>query len=190
MNISMLPCIVEKTVFLLNCQFNPILFIRKTMKNKLTFTIFLFFITTVLNTLMAKEIAVILIEVEIYKLEKSTKLDNLNSQLENAVLEESPKLITEVGKDATIEIGSKTIDGKNLDMIKLYIKSNIKDDNYDLDFQLISKGEQNVSRIEDIRFNNTLTVSASINQSVKIAKIKTTKYKNKKLALAVLQEIK
>ena len=140
----------------------------------------LFFISTVFNTLQAKETEVILIEAEIYTLEQSKEMGNLNSQLKEAVLEHSPKMLAEIGKDATIEIGDQTHDGKDLDMIKLYIQSDEKKDSYNLDFQLISKDEQSVSRIDNTSFNSTLTFSASINGSVKIAKIKTKKYKNKK----------
>jgi len=159
------------------------------MKRNYIIFLTLFIVSSILNLSIAKEAEVILIEAEIYNLKESQKLHDLNAQLEEAVLEESPRLLMEVGKDATIEIGIQDSEGKDIDMIRLYINSNDKEDSYDLDFQLISKGEKSISRIEDTSLNSTLAVSASINDSVKVAKIRTTKFKNKKLGMAALKDL-
>ncbi len=154
------------------------------MKNKLIFTTILltaFFFT---NSSIAKETAVISIEAEIYKLESSKKLKQINTQLEQATLESSPQLITEEGKDATIEIGIENDDGKVIDMLRIYFASNATEDNYDLEFQLISEGDERLSRIEDVQLNSTITLSSAINGVAKIVKIKATKFKNHDLAVA------
>jgi hypothetical protein len=152
-----------------------------------------FFATTIiLFTLMllltsyaqAKESEVILIEAEIYQREKPEKMAEVDDILSGAILVESPTLLINVGTDATIEIGSQNKQGKDENMLRLYLKSDIQGKNYDVSFQLNSKGDERISRVESIKLGGTLILSSSLNNIFKIAKIKTRKFASFELAMA------
>ncbi|KGJ93498.1 hypothetical protein [Thalassotalea sp. ND16A] len=132
-------------------------------------------------TVDAKDVAVVFIEVEIYSIQASKELADLETQLKGATLEESPKLIVNVGESATIKTA---IQSTEIEMIRLYLKVDQTGKYFDLDFQLNSKGNQSISRLEDNPLNSSFAVSASINDTTKIVKIKTRKFDNQALALA------
>jgi len=141
--------------------------------------IFLAFMLSGTFTVEAKDIEVILIKTEIYSIPASKELTNLTTQLEEASLEKSPKLIVNIGEDAKIETGAK-----ESEILSLYFKFDQTGKHFDIDFQLNSKGNQSISKLEGNPLNSSLTISASINNVTKIVKIKTQKFNNRALALA------
>ena len=121
------------------------------------------------NIAIGEETSIILIEMEIYNLNKTQKNENgantseTQQPLQVAKLESSPRLMIELGKEATIEIATQTADGKDEDMFRLLLNSNALENNYDIDIGLTNKGAERVTSIADLAFNNTFALSTSIN---------------------------
>lgn len=145
---------------------------------KLLLLILSTFIFTMSFTTEAKEGEAILIKTKIYTIPTSKNLNNLSIQLVEKQLDETANLIVKLGEDATIETGDK-VSG----IINLYFQFDETGEYFDVDYQLKSKGNQSISKLEGNTLNSSLTISASINNVTKLIKIETEKFDNKTLAL-------
>ncbi|MBU2894932.1 hypothetical protein KO495_16640 [Colwellia sp. D2M02] len=145
-----------------------------------TITLFItLFITSGFSTLFAKEVPIILIEMEVYNLsnsqQKTTVEKNMPQALQAAKLESKPVLMIELGEDATIEMGTQTADGLDEDMFRVQITTDIHDNNYDIDIELTNKGAERITSLV-LSLNETFVISTSINNITKLVKITSTQY--------------
>ncbi len=126
----------------------------------------------------------VFVEAKIYRLNDYSVDRDIESQLKNAVLEESPALMTIAGKKATIQIGEEYETGSVIKMLTLHIIPNDDATKYDLDFQVQDGENMSISHIEGATIDNILTLSTSLNNVTRLITVKTTKLNEDELAKA------
>ncbi len=124
----------------------------------------------------------VFIEAKIYRLNDYDGNNDIESQMKNAVLEQSPALITLAGKKATIQIGIKSKTGTPIKMLTLHILPNGDATKYDLDFHLQDGDDESISHISGAAIDNTLTLSTSLNNVIRLISVKTRKLNEKETA--------
>lgn len=162
--------------------------VRTTMKNKILLLLAFVLNLSATHTVRATDIETVFIEVDIYSIPASQKLEDIDAEFKGARLEESQNVFVHVGNDARLEVGSQSDKNENNEIFIIYLKLDQTGEYFDVDFKLFNKSKQSISKLEQNPLNSPLTISASINGITKLVQIKTNKFENEALALAFSRE--
>jgi len=113
---------------------------------------------SLVSPLLAHESPVILVEADIYRVESIVSNDNSEGVQTEEVLEKSPTLVSDPITHSM-----------------------------EINFELSGNGNSSISRLRSNNFDSTLSVAGYYRGTKRIAKIKTTPFANKSLAVAALK---
>jgi len=115
--------------------------------------------------------AYVMVEAEIYDFETNKEIPP-EDQILAGEITQNPKLITEIGKDATIEIGKQDDNGKFTDLFKLVTTFPKNSANYLLELHLIKGEHEKVLSVEGT-LEKTLLITTSVAGIGKGVRVKT-----------------
>ena len=127
------------------------------------------------NDNTAKQDKTIMFETKIYRLlDDSSDAKALRTQMENAVLEEAPSLVTKAGEQASLKIGLSEETGNKSDMIMMYFAPDQMGETFDMKLELVDGNNTVISEIEGSAIDQQLNFSAKLNDVRHIFSVKAT----------------
>jgi len=141
------------------------------MKTYITTIIFLLASFIAQTEAATQEPTFVMVEAEIYDFETNKEIPP-EDQILAGEITQKPRLITELGKDATIEIGKQDENGKFTDLFKLVTTFPKDKTNYLLELHLIKGEHEKVLSVEGT-LEKTMLITTSVAGMGKGVRIKT-----------------